>query len=47
MTVNIEKLKWLSRKLVDDGKLIEAGFVGLRIEAIPLDASDVQVREMR
>lgn len=37
----------LSRQLVDDGKLIEAGWVGLRLAAIPDDASKTQLEEMR
>ena len=40
-------LQRLERELVDGGKLIEAGFVGLRLAAIPLDASAVQIEEMR
>lgn len=35
------------RKLVDKGKIIEAGFVGLRIAAIPTDASEQQISDMR
>jgi hypothetical protein len=35
------------RELTDNGKLIEAGFVGLRIAAIPLDAPAIQIEEMR
>jgi hypothetical protein len=40
-------LEQLSRKLADDGKLIEAGWVGLRIAAVPLNAPAVQIEEMR
>lgn len=40
-------LERLSRELTDQGKLIEAGWVGLRIAAIPLDASATQLDEMR
>ncbi|WLA80329.1 hypothetical protein [Bradyrhizobium elkanii] len=40
-------LERLSRELTDKGKLIEAGWVGLRLSAIPLDASAVQLNEMR
>lgn len=40
-------LERLSRELTDQGKLIEAGWVGLRIAAIPLDASATQLEEMR
>lgn len=37
----------LTKRLIDDGKLIEAGFASLRIQAIPKDAPDVQITEMR
>jgi hypothetical protein len=40
-------LERLSRELADKGKLIEAGFVALRLKAMAKDASDIQVREMR
>jgi len=40
-------LEQLSRRLADDGKLIEAGWVGLRIAAMPLNAPAVQIEEMR
>jgi hypothetical protein len=40
-------LEQLSRKLADDGKLIEAGWVALRIQAIPHDAPAIQLQEMR
>jgi hypothetical protein len=40
-------LEQLSRKLADDGKLIEAGWVSLRLHAIPLNAPAVQLEEMR
>lgn len=36
-----------TKALVDAGKLVEAGWVGLRITAIPADASEVQLSEMR
>jgi hypothetical protein len=36
----------VAKKLADDGKLIEAGWVGLKF-AIPKDAPQVQVDEMR
>lgn len=42
-----EQLERLSKELTDQGKLIEAGFVGLRLAAIPDDAPDTQVTEMR
>lgn len=37
----------LARELTDRGKLIEAGFVGLRKAAMAKDATDLQVKEMR
>lgn len=37
----------LIKALVDDGKLIEAGWFGLRNCFIPPDASDAQIHEMR
>lgn len=44
MAVDLEKL---SVQLADEGKLIEAGFVGLRMAAMAPDAPEDQVREMR
>jgi hypothetical protein len=40
-------LEQLSRRLADDGRLIEAGWVALRIQAIPHNAPAVQLQEMR
>lgn len=40
-------LELLSRKLADDGKLIEAGWVGLRLAGISPDAPAIQLDEMR
>lgn len=37
----------VAKKLADDGKLIEAGWVGLKLAAIPGDAPQAQVDEMR
>jgi hypothetical protein len=37
----------LTKKLAEEGKLIEAGWVGLLQAAIPADAPPIQVREMR
>lgn len=37
----------LSRRLSDQGKLIEAGWIGLRIACMDLAAPEVQVNEMR
>ena len=40
-------LEALSRKLADEGKLIEAGWVALRITMIPPGASAAQLDDMR
>lgn len=40
-------LERLSRELTDKGKLIEAGWVGLRLAAIPENASKEQLQQMR
>jgi hypothetical protein len=40
-------LETLSRKLADEGKLIEAGWVSMRLHAIPLNAPAVQLESMR
>lgn len=40
-------LERMSRELTDQGKLIEAGWVGLRIAAIAPDAPALQLEEMR
>ena len=40
-------LEQLSRRLADEGRLIEAGWVALRIQAIPHNAPAVQLQEMR
>jgi len=37
----------LTRKLADQGRLIEAGWVALRAMAVPKDAPQVQLDEMR
>lgn len=37
----------IAKKLIADGRLIEAGFQGLRVMAIPDDAPNIQVTEMR
>lgn len=37
----------LTKKFVDDGKLVEAGFVALRAAFIPSDAPESQVNDMR
>ncbi len=45
--VTHEFLEKLSRELVDRGKLIEAGWVGLRIAAVSPNAPQIQIDEMR
>jgi hypothetical protein len=42
-----EYLRRFERELVDKGKLIEAGWVGLRLAAIPDGAPKIQLEEMR
>ena len=37
----------LHRDLVDEGTLIEAGWIGMRLACVPEDASEVQISEMR
>jgi hypothetical protein len=37
----------LSKKLADEGKLIEAGWVGYRMMVLPPDAPQVQIDECR
>jgi hypothetical protein len=40
-------LRELSQRLVREGKLIEAGWISLRLVAIPADAPELQIEEMR
>jgi hypothetical protein len=42
-----EQLEKLHRDLANSGKLIEAGWISMRLACIALDAPDVQIREMR
>lgn len=37
----------LTRALIDQGKLIEGGWIGLRWMALPADADPIQLSEMR
>jgi hypothetical protein len=46
-TIKKEDHDAICRALVDRGRIIEAGFMGLRIAVIPANAPDVQVEEMR
>ncbi len=47
MSETDDKVKWLTKKLLDQGKLLEAGFLGLRYAAIPKEASETQLTELR
>jgi hypothetical protein len=40
-------LQALTKRLADDGKLIEAGWMGLRLSVIPLNAPPAQLDDMR
>jgi hypothetical protein len=40
-------LERLTRELADEGKLVESGWVSLRLMAIPENASALQLEEMR
>lgn len=42
-----DQLEQLHHTLIDSGKLIEAGFVSLRLACMAPDAPDLQVNEMR
>jgi len=37
----------IERQLIADGKIIEAGWMGLRYLSIPKEASEIQLTEMR
>ena len=37
----------LARELADEGKLIEAGWIALRVVSMPADAPEIQISEMR
>lgn len=39
-------LERLTRELADEGKLIESGWIGLRLAAIPMDAPAIELEEM-
>lgn len=42
-----EAIKELIKKLSDEGKLIESGWMAMRLAAIEPNAPEIQVREMR
>lgn len=37
----------LIKSLADSGRLVEAGWISLRVAVIPADASEIQLSEMR
>jgi hypothetical protein len=45
--MNKEEINKLYRAFVDQGKLIEAGFVGLQYGVMDPDAPPIQIEEMR
>lgn len=47
ITVTREQIDELARKLTEEGKLIEAGWVGLMLACNLFEASEVQKREMK
>lgn len=47
MNTTKEMIKLLQKELVDQGKIIEAGFASLKAMSIDPAASEVQLREMR
>lgn len=42
-----EQLAAATRKLTENGRIIEAGWIGLRAMAVPANAPAIQVEEMR
>jgi hypothetical protein len=40
-------LEQLTKRLADEGKLIEAGWIAMRLHVVPFDASGAQLSEMR
>ena len=42
-----EQINEITRRIADDGLLIEAGWVGLKLVSVPENASDTQITEMR
>lgn len=47
MTVDPNVIERITKELVDRGKIIEAGWQGLRLLSIPADAPAIQLTEMR
>lgn len=47
MKISKEMLDQLTKDLTDQGKLIEAGWVGLRHVAVPVDAGKEQLDDMK
>lgn len=46
-TITKEQIDAISKGLTDSGKLIEAGWVGLKMAVMPPNAPQVQIDEMR
>lgn len=42
-----EQINEITRRLADEGLLIEAGWVGLKLVSVPENASEIQISEMR
>jgi len=42
-----DMIKSITKKLADEGKIIEAGWIGLKMMSVPKDAGETQLREMR
>ena len=47
MSENKKLIEEFTKRLVDQGKIIEAGWIGLKMTSIPADASKTQIKEMR
>lgn len=47
MKISKQEMDAIARKLVDQGKLIESGWLSLKFMSIPEDAPQVQIDEMR
>ena len=42
-----EIIEGVTKRLIDEGKIIEAGWVSLKMMAVPEDAPKIQIEEMR
>lgn len=45
--MNKDQIDELCRRLVDGGKLLEAGWLGYRLQVLPPDAPQIQIDECR